>query len=224
MSEIPSAVRSAVQAFREMILAKRTDLFHPGYLDRDTRQYIYFRDHGADVLNLWDTWRATLPHYAPPPEPFICSIHDDGERAVEQSHRALDALQLRLEQLFGPEADPKPKGGSPSWISPGPDGNGGAAAPAVQAAVGPANGNGGAAMPADQTAEGTQTGAAPAVLAWTPADGPMQWAKLFAVSSATFKKRCGEGKIRHKKLSSKSYQVAIDDLPAMHRDKFRAAK
>ena len=60
-------------------------------------------------------------------------------------------------------------------------------------------------------------------IAWTPAKGPAQWGKIFDMSSATFKRRCNEGKIRCKKLSPKSYQVAIDDLPAKHQAKFRSS-
>jgi hypothetical protein len=56
---------------------------------------------------------------------------------------------------------------------------------------------------------------------WTTADGPAQWAKMFGVSPTTFKRRLKDGSIRHKKLSTKSYQLAIDDLPAKHQAKFR---
>jgi hypothetical protein len=56
---------------------------------------------------------------------------------------------------------------------------------------------------------------------WTTADGPAQWAKMFGVSPTTFKRRLKDGSIRHKKLSTKSYQLAIDDLPAKHQARFR---
>ncbi len=56
---------------------------------------------------------------------------------------------------------------------------------------------------------------------WTTPDLPSQWARLFRVSRSTFMRRLQEGSIRHKKLSSKSYQIAVADLPAMHREKFR---
>ena len=55
----------------------------------------------------------------------------------------------------------------------------------------------------------------------TPADGPSQWAKLFGISVSTFMRRLKDGTIRHKKLSSKNYQIAITDLPAKHQAKFR---
>jgi hypothetical protein len=61
-------------------------------------------------------------------------------------------------------------------------------------------------------------------LDWTPSDGPKQWAKLFNFSTQTFKRRCAAGKIRHRKLSSKSYQIAIADIPAKHQSKFRNAE
>jgi len=56
---------------------------------------------------------------------------------------------------------------------------------------------------------------------WTTADSPSRWAKLFDISPPTFMRRLKEGKIRHKKLSTKSYLIAIADLPAMHQAKFR---
>jgi hypothetical protein len=60
--------------------------------------------------------------------------------------------------------------------------------------------------------------------AYTPADSPSRWAKLFGVSPDTFKRRCKENKIRHRKFSSKSYQVLIADLPARHQAKFCAGE
>ena len=58
---------------------------------------------------------------------------------------------------------------------------------------------------------------------WTTPDGPTQWAKLYGFSPTTFKRRLPDGSIRHKKLSSKSYQIAIADLPAKHQARFRNA-
>jgi hypothetical protein len=56
----------------------------------------------------------------------------------------------------------------------------------------------------------------------TTADSPSRWAKMFGISLSTLKRRFADGSIRHKKLSTKSYQIAIDDLPAKHQGKFRA--
>jgi hypothetical protein len=58
---------------------------------------------------------------------------------------------------------------------------------------------------------------------WTTPDSPSRWAKLFGFSVDTLKRRFDDGTVRHKKLSSKSYQIAIDDLPAVHQAKFRKA-
>jgi hypothetical protein len=66
--------------------------------------------------------------------------------------------------------------------------------------------------PADSTA--TQ-------LEWTRPGGLSQWAKVFGFSPTTLKRRFNDGKIRHKKLSTKSYQVAVDDLPSDQQSKFR---
>jgi hypothetical protein len=60
-----------------------------------------------------------------------------------------------------------------------------------------------------------------AEIEWTPADTPARWAKLFGFSVRTLNRRFKDGSIRPKKLSTKSYQIAIDDLPAMHQPKFR---
>jgi hypothetical protein len=56
---------------------------------------------------------------------------------------------------------------------------------------------------------------------WTTADGLSQWAKLFGFSVTTLKRRFKDGTIKHKKMSSKSYQIAVADLPAKHQSKFR---
>lgn len=57
----------------------------------------------------------------------------------------------------------------------------------------------------------------------TTADSPSRWARLYGIGVKAFLSRCKEGKIRHKRLSSKSYQVAIDDLPAKHQSRYRRA-
>jgi hypothetical protein len=48
---------------------------------------------------------------------------------------------------------------------------------------------------------------------WSEPDTPSRWAKRFGVSWDTLKRRFAEGAIRHKKLSSKSYQIHVNDLP-----------
>lgn len=48
---------------------------------------------------------------------------------------------------------------------------------------------------------------------WSEPDSPKQWAKRFNMSWDTLKRRIDEGKIRVKKLTSKSYQIHVDDLP-----------
>ena len=48
---------------------------------------------------------------------------------------------------------------------------------------------------------------------WSKPDGPAQWAKEFGFSVDTLMRRFKEGAIRHKKLSSKSYCIHVDDLP-----------
>lgn len=48
---------------------------------------------------------------------------------------------------------------------------------------------------------------------WSTASTPTFWALQFGVNVKTFKRWCDEGKVRAKKLSSKSYQVHLADLP-----------
>lgn len=48
---------------------------------------------------------------------------------------------------------------------------------------------------------------------WSKADGPKQWAKKLGFSVDTLMRRFKENKIRHLKLSSKSYRIHVDDLP-----------
>ena len=52
---------------------------------------------------------------------------------------------------------------------------------------------------------------------WSQPNGPSQWALTFGCSWATLKRRFEEGKIRHKKLSTKSYCIHVDDLPKQKR-------
>lgn len=48
---------------------------------------------------------------------------------------------------------------------------------------------------------------------WSEADSPKRWAKRFGLSWDTLKKRFREQKIRHQKLSDRSYRIHRDDLP-----------
>jgi hypothetical protein len=56
---------------------------------------------------------------------------------------------------------------------------------------------------------------------WTTVDTLGRFAKLFGFSVDTLKRRFKDGSIRCKRLSSKSYQIAVDDLPAIHQPKYR---
>lgn len=48
---------------------------------------------------------------------------------------------------------------------------------------------------------------------WSEPDSPKRWAKRFGLSWDTLKKRLREQKIRHRKLSDRSYRIHRDDLP-----------
>ena len=48
---------------------------------------------------------------------------------------------------------------------------------------------------------------------WSQPDSPKQWARKFGFSTATLMRRFNDRMIRHKKLSSKSYCIHVDDLP-----------
>jgi hypothetical protein len=81
------------------------------------------------------------------------------------------------------------------------------------------DGQSGAGMdtPAVQASTASPLGEPPAdekAIEWSKPDGPTQWAKVFGLSYNTMVKRLREGVIRNKKLSDRSYQIAIDDLPA----------
>jgi hypothetical protein len=57
---------------------------------------------------------------------------------------------------------------------------------------------------------------------WSYAESPEYWAEKFGFSTDTFLRRCKEGKIKAKQLSTKSYQIAISDLPKINKpEKFR---
>jgi hypothetical protein len=51
---------------------------------------------------------------------------------------------------------------------------------------------------------------------WSEPDTPTRWAKRFKVKPKTFKRYVTNGKIRAKKLSDRSYQVNLADLPQSH--------
>lgn len=53
---------------------------------------------------------------------------------------------------------------------------------------------------------------------------PKEWARVFKCCPRTFKRHFESGKIRGKKNSSRSYQIAVCDLPATFRANFRGAK
>ena len=55
---------------------------------------------------------------------------------------------------------------------------------------------------------------------WSKADSPKRWATCFGFSLRTLQRRIKDGVVRCKKLSSKSYQIAVDDIPEPHRTKF----
>jgi hypothetical protein len=57
---------------------------------------------------------------------------------------------------------------------------------------------------------------------WSKADSPSRWAKAFGLGLKTLQRRIQEGKIRCKHLSVKSYQIAVDDLPASQKSKHLA--
>jgi hypothetical protein len=48
---------------------------------------------------------------------------------------------------------------------------------------------------------------------WSKPDGPSQWAKAFGYSVDTLMRRFKAGTIRHKKETSKSYRIHVNDLP-----------
>jgi hypothetical protein len=54
---------------------------------------------------------------------------------------------------------------------------------------------------------------------WSKPDSPTRWAGVFGESPKTFMRKVNQGKIRAKKLTSKSYQIAVDDLPASEKPK-----
>ena len=49
------------------------------------------------------------------------------------------------------------------------------------------------------------------------AESPAEWATLFGVSAKVFVKACEDEQIRHKNLTSKAYQVHVDNIPTTKR-------
>ena len=65
-----------------------------------------------------------------------------------------------------------------------------------------------AARPDENAAKADQAGP------WSKQDTPSRWGKKFGCSADTFIRRYEDGTIRAKKLSDRSYQVHVDDIPA----------
>jgi hypothetical protein len=99
-------VPPAVDGFREKIARMRAELDYPNELDITPGAYGLDSDFRAEVLRLWDVWRAVLAHSAPPPKPYML-------RDAEDADRALGTLLGRLGWLFGPPSAPGPVVGFP---------------------------------------------------------------------------------------------------------------
>jgi hypothetical protein len=56
----------------------------------------------------------------------------------------------------------------------------------------------------------------------TPPLSPTEIATMLGCSTKTFRRRFDGGAIRGKRLTSKQYQIALDDLPPNHRAKYRS--
>ena len=52
---------------------------------------------------------------------------------------------------------------------------------------------------------------------WSRPNTPSEWARMFGCSRATFQRRVKDGTIRAKKLSCRSYQVHLNDVPSKHK-------
>lgn len=150
----------------------------------------------GEVNELYRLWHFYLPD-RPAPE---------RQRNVEEADEYQDVVDCLLRELNALESP------GPTEPPPAREATDGEASAAVMPGSPPAVPA--AASPRDP----------PAGVPLTTADSPTRWAKLFAVSVSTFKRRCGDGRIRCKKLSDRSYQVAIEDLPAKHQAKFQPDK
>jgi hypothetical protein len=58
---------------------------------------------------------------------------------------------------------------------------------------------------------------------WSKPKSPKELVRVFGVSWSTIKRRFKDGKIRHHRLSTKSYKVAVADLPANERTEQESA-
>ena len=63
-----------------------------------------------------------------------------------------------------------------------------------------------------------ELGPKPEPTKWSKPDSPNKWAKVFKCSYNTFMTRLRDGKISHKKLSTKSYQIDMRELPADYKE------
>ena len=59
---------------------------------------------------------------------------------------------------------------------------------------------------------------------WSRRQGVQAWANVFNVSRATMRTMLAEQRVRNMRYGRQSYAVAIDDIPAEHRARFRPTK
>jgi hypothetical protein len=74
-----------------------------------------------------------------------------------------------------------------------------------------------------QRAEVAASTPAPSVPDWSQPDTVARWAKAWGVSRRAMGIMLRTGKVRNIRISRQSYQVAIEDIPAPHRRRFRQA-
>jgi hypothetical protein len=108
-----------VDVLREYILAVQADLFLVGYQDHSNGGYVPLFPEDGSFTELWTQWRSLLPQYAPPEEYIPPLPGREGPGTRGDMFRALDSLTRRLEELFGPDPEPRdyvsalPAGGEP---------------------------------------------------------------------------------------------------------------
>jgi hypothetical protein len=62
----------------------------------------------------------------------------------------------------------------------------------------------------------------PGPLGWSSAEPPSEWERVFHCCWRTILRRMRGKKVRFLKLSTKSYKIAIDDIPGPHQERFRS--
>lgn len=104
---MPLPTPPGVAVLRRHICELKSNLFLVGYRDGTTGEHVPIFPEPPAFTYLWNLWRSLLTNYPPPTEYSPPASGQETATTRSEMFQALDALQRRLEELFGPDPEPK---------------------------------------------------------------------------------------------------------------------